>query len=129
MKQDEHAPGADAGPELTAELRRLANLFLVSSVTLVLFLLRAVAVMLSVTLLPASAWTVWGILLLAGWCATWGLSAYTTYKARRWIWLALCAVPVTCVPVAVAYAWIRRKEIEDEVLGPPDTGKRRAAGR
>ena len=35
----------------------------------------------------------------------------------------LCAVPFTCVPAGVAYAWIRRTEIEDEVLGagaPPE---------
>ncbi len=43
MKHHKDTPGADAGPELTVELRRLANLFLVSSVTLALFLLRTAA--------------------------------------------------------------------------------------
>ena len=29
----------------------------------------------------------------------------------------LCLIPVTCVPASVAYAWIRRQEIESAVLG------------
>jgi len=29
----------------------------------------------------------------------------------------LCLLPVTCVPASVAYAWIRRQEIERAVLG------------
>ncbi len=39
-------------PELAAELRRIANLFLVSGVTLALLFLRAFAVTLSVTFIP-----------------------------------------------------------------------------
>jgi hypothetical protein len=117
MKHDKDAPGADAGPELTAELRRLANLFLVSAVTLALFLLRMAAVALSVTFVPRPLEVAWGLVLLTGWAATYVLAVYTTVKARRWAWVALSAVPFTCVPAGVAYAWIRRQEIEDEVLG------------
>jgi hypothetical protein len=29
----------------------------------------------------------------------------------------LCVIPITCVPASIVYAWIRRGEIEREVLG------------
>lgn len=126
MKHHTDAPGVDAGPEITAELRRLANLFLVSSVTLALFLLRTAAVVLSVTFIPRPVGVAWGLVLLTGWAATYVLALYTTAKARRWVWVVLCAIPVTCVPAGVAYAWIRRTEIEDEVLGRRPSGTPRA---
>ncbi len=126
MRHDRNAPGADAGPQLTAELRRLARLFLAAAVTLALFVLRAVAAALSVTLVPRPVLLAWGIVLLAGWAATWVLAVYTTYTARRWRWLVLSAFPLTCVPAGVAYAWIRRREIEEQVLGTGSTGGARA---
>jgi hypothetical protein len=129
MRQHQDAPGVDAGPELTAELRRLANLFLLSSVTLVLFLLRVTAVMLAVTFIPRPAMVVWGVVLLTGWAATYVFGLLTTFQARRWWWVVLCAVPFTCVPAGIAYAWIRRTEIEDEVLGPPDRRRKGRAAR
>lgn len=123
---DRDGPGVVVGPELTAELRRLANLFLLSAITLILFLLRAFAVALNVTFIPAPAYVVWGVVMLTGWAMTLVYAVYVTFQARRWGWLALCAIPVTCVPAAVAYAWVRRQEIEREVLGdgPEDPGPR-----
>jgi len=41
LKYDKDDPGVQPSPELAAELRRLANLFLVSGLTLALLLLRA----------------------------------------------------------------------------------------
>jgi hypothetical protein len=128
MTHRNDAPGVDAGPDLTAELRRLANLFLVSSVTLALFLLRVFAAMLDVSFLSGPVLLVWGVVLLAGLAATYALGLYTTVRARRWFWVVLCAIPLTSVPASVAYAWIRRTEIEDQVLGPGST-KRSRAGR
>ncbi len=127
MRHDTQAPGVQAGPEITAELRRLANLFLVASVTLALFVLRTAAEVLAVTFISQTVAVVWGVALLAGWVASWALGLYTTYRARRWAWVALCAIPLTCVPASVAYAWIRRREIEDEVLGAPRTARRKSA--
>lgn len=129
MKHDTHAPGVEAGPELTAELRRLAHLFLVSALTLALFLLRTAAGALDVSFLTAPVALVWGIALLAGWGATWALGAWTTVRAHRWGWVVLCVIPFTCVPASVAYAWIRRREIEDEVLGGARAGSGRGPGR
>jgi hypothetical protein len=117
MRLSEDEPAVDPGPELSAELRRLANLFLLSSVTLVLFLMRVAYLALSVTFLSHTVVVVWGGLLMAGWTMTYVLSLYTTFRARRWRWLAVCAIPFTCVPAGVAYAWFRRGEIENEVLG------------
>lgn len=126
MTQDRNAPGADAGPELTAELRRVARLFLLSAVTLALFLLRAAAAALAPAAVPRPLWVAWGLVLLTGWAATYVLAVYTTYRSHRWGWLALAAVPFTCVPAGVAYAWVRRREIEEEVLGARSPGKSRA---
>lgn len=127
MRHDTQAPGVQAGPEITAELRRLANLFLVASVTLALFVLRTAAEVLAVTFISQTVAVVWGVALFSGWAASWALGLYTTYRARRWAWVALCAIPLTCVPASVAYAWIRRREIEDEVLGDPRTARRKSA--
>ena len=126
MRHNRNAPGADAGPQLTAELRLLAHLFLLAAVTLALFVLRAAASALAVTFVPRPILVAWGFVLLAGWAATWVLAVYTTHKARRWGWLVLSVVPFTCVPAGVAYAWIRRREIEDQVLGPHAPRRARA---
>jgi hypothetical protein len=128
MKYDKDAPGAEVDEQTARELRRLANLFLLSSVTLALFVLRALAEALSVTFIPQGVYVAWGLALVAGWAATEVYGVYTTYVARRWGWFALCVIPVTCVPAAVAYAWIRRQEIERAVLGDdpsPATRQRR----
>jgi len=116
-RYDKDDRGVTVGPVLAAELRRLANLFLVSGITLVLFLARAFAEVLAVTFIPGPVYVVWGIVMLTGWAMTCVYGVFVTFKSRRWGWFALCAVPFTCVPAAVAYAWIRRQAIEREVLG------------
>ena len=127
LKYDKDDPGVQPSPELAAELRRLANLFLVSGLTLALLLLRALAVTLSVTFIPRPAFVAWGAVLLTGLAVTYVYGIYVTGKARRWGWLALCAIPVTFVPCALAYAWTRRQEIERDVFGEdqPPTRQRR----
>jgi hypothetical protein len=131
VKYDKDDPGVAVGPALAAELRRLANLFLVSGITLVLFLARAFAEVFTVTFIPRSAYVVWGIAMLTGWAMTYVYGVYVTFKERRWVWVALCAIPFTCVPAAAAYAWIRRQEIEREVLGEDGAprGRQKRGGR
>ena len=124
-------PGAPVSPELAHELRRLANLFLVSGITLILFLGRAFAEVFTVTFIPGPVYVFWGTIMLTGWAMTYVYGAYVTFKARRWVWFALCAIPFACVPAAVAYAWTRRQEIEREVLGAdqPAAGRQKRGGR
>ena len=117
MKYDKDAPGADVDEQTALELRRLANLFLLSGITLALFLLWVFADALSVTFIPQTVSLVWGLAILLGWASTLVYGVFVTYRARRWAWLALCLFPLTCVPISVAYAWIRRQEIERAVLG------------
>ena len=128
MKYDKDEPGAEVDEGTALELRRIANLFLVSSITLALFVLRALAEALSVTFIPQGVYVAWGVVLLTGWAATEVYGVYVTYTARRWVWLVLCAIPFTCVPAATVYAWIRRQEIERAFLGeqrPPASRQRR----
>jgi hypothetical protein len=124
--------GVAVGPARGAELRRLANLFLVSGITLVLFLTRAFAEVFAVTFIPRPVYVLWGIAMLTGWAMTCVYGVFVTFKARRWVWLALCTIPFTCVPSAAAYAWIRRQEIEREVLGDgagATAGRQKRGGR
>ena len=100
MKYDKDEPGAEVDEETALELRRIANLFLVSSVTLALFVLRALAEALSVTFIPQGVYVAWGLILLTGWAATEVYGVYVTFTARRWGWFVLCLIPVTCVPAA-----------------------------
>ena len=127
FRRDE--PGVAVEPELRLELRRLANLFLLSSLTLVLFLLRAFGLALHVTFIPGPVIVAWGLVMLTGWAATYVYAIFVTFKAARWGWLLLCAIPFTSVPVAVAYAWVRRQEIETQVLGEGDRARQRRDGR
>lgn len=130
-KYDKDAPGAEVDEDTQREMRRIANLFLVSGVTLALFVLRALGEALSITFVPQPVYVAWGVVLLTGWAATFVYGIYVTFTARRWGWLVLCAIPVTCVPAAVAYAWISRQEIEREVLGeaPSQPARQRRGGR
>lgn len=130
-RYDKDDRGVAVTPELAAELRRLANLFLVSSITLVLFLARAFAEVFTVTFIPRPLYVVWGTVMLSGWAMTYVYGVFVTSKARRWAWFALCAIPFTCVPAAAAYAWIRRQEIERDVLGDDRTsaGRQKRGGR
>jgi len=117
LKYDKDDPGVQPSPEIAAELRRIANLFLVSAITLVLFLLEAFAKTLSVSFIPSSIYLVWGAVLLAGMAVTYVYALYVTVAARRWAWVVLCAVPLLSVPCAVAYSWTRRMEIERDAFG------------
>lgn len=117
VKYDADAPGAEVGDQTRIELRRLANLFLLAGITLALFMLRALAEALSVTFIPNGVYVAWGIALLTGWAATLVYGVFVTFTGRRYGWLVLCLVPITSVPAGVAYAWIRRGEIERAVLG------------
>ena len=131
-RYDNDKSGVAVEPRLAAELRRLANLFLVSGITLVLFLARAFAEVFTVTFIPRPAYVGWGIVMLTGWAMTYVYGVYVAFKARSWGWFALCAIPFTCVPAAAAYAWIRRQEIEREVLGDASSapaGRQRRGGR
>jgi hypothetical protein len=129
-RYDPGTRGVAVGRELKEELRRLANLFLVSSVTLALFLLRAFSEALSVSFIPDGVDVAWGAALLGGWAMSYLYGLYVIIKAHRWGWTVLFAVPFTCVPAGVAYAWMRRMELEREVLGdePRAGGRRRPGG-
>lgn len=128
---DPDAPGVRVDAATRAELRRLANLFLVSALTLVLLLLMACAKALNVTFIPSRAWSVLAVLFFVGAAVTYVYGLYVTVKARRWLWVALCAVPLAgSIPCSVAYAWTRRMEIEHAVLGDPHAaGRQRRGGR
>lgn len=129
-RYDKDDPGVAVGAERAVELRRLANLFLISGITLLLFLARAFAEIFSVTFIPRGVFVAWGLLMLLGWAMSLVYGVYVTLKARRWGWLVLCAIPFTCVPAAAAYAWTRRQEIEREVLGDDTSASsRQKAGR
>jgi hypothetical protein len=123
MSYDNDQPVVPVDDEVRLELRRVANLFLLSSVTLALVLLRAAALALQVTFIPQTVGVVWSIVLLTGWAASYVYALWVTFQDRRWGWLALCAVPFASVPAGVAYAWVRRQEIEDEVLGDARGGR------
>lgn len=116
-KYDKDDPGADVDEQTALELRRIANLFLLSAVTLVLLMLLMFAQALSVTFITGMVKAILGGIMLVGWAMTLVYGVYVTYAARRWVWLVLCAIPFTCVPAAVVYAWTRRQEIERAVLG------------
>jgi hypothetical protein len=98
-----------------AELKRVTVLFLLSAITLLLFLVYLLAEGLGVSFIPPVVWAMWVASLFSGFVATWVYSVYVTLRARRWLWVALCALPPTAVPCAVAYAWIRRGEMEAEL--------------
>ncbi|NLE21782.1 MAG: hypothetical protein GX624_03220 [Actinobacteria bacterium] len=125
IKYDADAPGAEVDDKTRLELRRLANLFLLAGVTLTLFLLRAIAEALSVSFIPTPVIVVWGAALLFGWAATLVYGVFVTFVARRYGWLVLCLLPLTSIPAGVAYAWIRRGEIESAVLGDERTARPR----
>jgi hypothetical protein len=120
-------PGVQVGPETRLELRRLANLFLISSVTLALFLAWVFSQALRVTF-PRPVTLVWGAVLLVGLATTYVSAAFTTLRARRLGWLVVCLIPGLGLPCAVAYAWVRRMEIEREVLGEDRTPARQRRG-
>jgi hypothetical protein len=128
-RYDKDAPGAGVDDETRRELGRVANLFLVSAVTMIALFAELFAQALAATSVPQAIHAVLGLVFLAGWAATVVYGVYVTFTARRWAWLALCAIPPTSPPAALVYAWIRRREIERAVLGEePSPPARRSRG-
>jgi hypothetical protein len=107
-----------------AELKRVTVLFLLSAITLLLFVVYLLAEGLGVSFIPPVVWAMWVASLFSGFVATWAYGVYVTVRARRWLWVTLCALPPTAVPCAVAYAWIRRGEMETELQGRRDRAAR-----
>lgn len=104
-------------PVLKAELKRLALLFIISAVTLVVVVSYAVTRRIGTDLLPDIAWLMWATAIFSGCVATYFYGLYVTVRARAWGWVVLCAIPVVgSVPGSVAYAWIRRGELERRIL-------------
>ena len=104
-------------PALKAELKRLAVLFLVSAITLVLvfadFVIRALPVGTVPPPIPLMVQVSW----FGGAVATWVYGLYVTIRARAWGWVVLCAIPLFgSVPGCVAYSWIRRGALERQIL-------------
>ena len=129
MRYDKDAPGADVDDETRRELSRVANLFLVAAITMIALFAELFAQALEATFIPQAVHSVLGLVFLVGWAATVVYGVYVTFTARRWVWLALCVIPPTSPPAALVYAWIRRREIEREVLGEePSPSARRSRG-
>jgi len=70
MKYDKDERGADVDEGTRLELRRLANLFLISALTLIALFLEVFAKALHVTFIPAAGYSVIGLIFLVGWAAT-----------------------------------------------------------
>ena len=89
-----------------------------------MLLLEVFARALAVTFIPQPVYAIAGLVFLVGWAATFVYGLIVTFRAARWGWFVLCVIPITCVPASVAYAWIRRGEIEREVLGDAGGARR-----
>lgn len=114
-------PGPEAtpvlDPALKAELKRLAILFLISAVTLVLVFADAVIRAIPYELLPAIVLLMIQVSWISGAVATFFYGLYVTIRARAWGWVLLCAIPLFgSVPGSVAYSWIRRGALERLIL-------------
>jgi uncharacterized integral membrane protein len=106
-----------------AEIKQISVLFIVSSIALVLFLIFALARTFNVGLPVVVPW----MLLFSfgpGWLVCWVYGTYVTISARRWFWMALIVFFPAAIPGSLMYAWTRRMEIEEEVLGPTQRGRR-----
>jgi hypothetical protein len=112
-------------PALKAELKRLAILFLISAVTLVLVFADAVIRAIPYDLLPAIALLMIQVSWISGAVATFFYGLYVTIRARAWGWVLLCAIPLFgSVPGSVAYSWIRRGALERRIIEEERTGRR-----
>jgi hypothetical protein len=115
----EHDRGATPvlDPKLKAELKRLAILFLISAVTLLLVVADAVLRAVAYELIPDVAFGMLQASWLGGAAATFFYGLYVTIRARAWGWVILCAIPlIGSVPGSVAYSWIRRGELARRIL-------------
>jgi Flp pilus assembly protein TadB len=106
--------GAPSGTR-RPELRLLSYLFLVSALTMLLVMMYFAASVLKVTV-PYGVGYAWVVVIGAGIGASWVLGMYTAARLKRWWWFVVIAVPPAAVPAALAFAWNRRMEIEDETL-------------
>ena len=109
--------------ERKAEVKQISVLFIVSAITLVLFLIFALARIFNVGLPVVVPW----MLVFSfgpGWIVCWVYGTYVTIRARRWYWMALIVFFPASIPGSLMYAWTRRMEIEDQVLGTNDSGRR-----
>jgi len=112
-------------PALRAELKRLAVLFLMSAVTLVLVFADFVIRALPYDILPAPFPLMVQVSWVCGAAATYFYGLYVTIRARAWGWVLLCAIPLAgSVPGSVAYSWIRRGALERAILAK-ERGARR----
>ena len=117
--RDRHRPEPVAvlDPVLRAELKRLAVLFLISAITLVLVFADFVIRALAYDILPAPFPLMLQVSWVSGAVATYFYGLYVTIRARAWGWVLLCAFPLAgSVPGSVAYSWIRRGALEREIL-------------
>jgi hypothetical protein len=104
-------------PALKAELKRLALLFLISAVTLLLVVADAVIRAFPEDVIPEPVPLMLQVSWAGGAVATYFYGLYVTLRARAWLWVLLCAIPlVGSVPGSVAYSWIRRGELERRIL-------------
>ena len=111
-------------PVLKAELKRLATLFLMSAITLVLVFADAVLRALPYDLLPSVVLLMIQVSWFGGAVATYFYGLYVTIRAHAWGWVALCAIPlVGSVPGCVAYSWIRRGALERRILDEERQGR------
>lgn len=104
-------------PRLKAELKRLAVLFLISALTMVVVVGYAVTRRIDQHMIPDIGWIMWATAVFSGCVATYFYGLYVTIRAKAWGWVALCLIPVVgSVPASVAYSWIRRGELERQIL-------------
>ena len=123
-RKDEAVPVLDA--QLKAELKRLALLFLISSITLVLVLTDALVRAVATDTVPGVVLLMLQMSWIGGGLATYFYGLYVTVRARAWRWVIPCAVPLFgSVPACVAYSWIRRGELERLVLEDEERRARR----
>jgi hypothetical protein len=108
-----------------AEIKQLSVLFIVSSISLVLFLILGFIQWFNVSLPVVIPWML-VFSIGPGWLVCWVYGTYVTIRARRFFWTALIVFVFAAIPGSLMYAWTRRMEIEEEILGPTQRGRRPA---
>jgi hypothetical protein len=127
-RDDEAIPVLD--PDLKAELKRLALLFLISALTLVLVLADAALRAVGSSILPGIVFLMLQLSWIGGAVATYFYGLYVTIRAKAWGWVVPCAVPLFgSVPASVAYSWIRRGQLERHVMEEDERRRKAASGR
>jgi hypothetical protein len=108
-----------------AEIKQLSVLFIVSSISLVLFVILGFIQWFNVSLPVVIPWML-VFSIGPGWLVCWVYGTYVTFRARRFLWTALIVFVFAAIPGSLMYAWTRRMEIEEEILGPTQRGRRPA---